>query len=401
MVVSTASAQYKTENFGKGFNIIGKDSSFHMKFGVRFQTLMTGNWNVRNDDFSTVEDFSSNFLIRRSRFKFNGFILSPKLKYKMEFGLTNRDIGGGINAEHGNAPRFILDAFIDWNFYGNFSLKAGQAKLPGNRERVISSANLQFVDRSRLNSRFNIDRDIGVQLKHHFTIGKNFIVKEVVSFSQGEGRDITVGNLGGYDYTFRAEVLPFGKFKSKGDYIGASIKKEDKPKLSLGFTYDINERAVRERGQLGSFIFNEDGTYNGKTLNTVFVDLMFKYKGLSVMAEYANKQTADGDANVYDNVDNTIIVGTHYTGSAFTAQAGWLFDNNIELAGRYTAVTPDIGVSNNETEYTLALSKYFVGHKLKVQTDVSYRERGFEGDLTPNLGRDDILFWRLQLDVHF
>ena len=35
-----------------------------------------------------------------------------------------------------------------WNFYENFELWAGQTKLPGNIERVISSGNLQQVDRS-------------------------------------------------------------------------------------------------------------------------------------------------------------------------------------------------------------------------------------------------------------
>lgn len=402
LIVQGASAQYNPLKFGKGLNIVGKDSTFTMRFGVRFQTLMSANWDVRNDDFGYVENLSSNFLIRRSRFKFDGYAFTPKLKYKMEFGLTNRDIGGGIDTEHNKAPRFILDAFIEWNFYGNFSLKAGQAKLPGNRERVISSANLQLVDRSRLNSRYNIDRDIGVQLKHHFKIGNNFIFKEVVSLSQGEGRNLTVDNIGGYDYTFRLEMLPFGKFQSKGDYVGAAIKREKKPKLALGFTYDINDRAGRERGQGGSFIYNEDGSYaNAKMLNTVFADLMFKYKGLSIMAEYANKTTDDGTADVYDNVDTSLVVGTYYVGSGLNVQAGWMFKNNVELTGRYTMITPDAGVSNNETEYTVGLSKYFVGHKLKVQTDLSYRQKGFAGDSSPNLGGNDILFWRLQMDIHF
>ena len=129
----------------------------------------------------------------------------------MEFGLTLNDLSGGNNKDHGLAPRYILDTYVDWNFYKNFSLKAGQAKLPGNRERVISSANLQLVDRSLLNTRYNIDRDIGIQLSHHFKIGKQFLVREIVSFSQGEGRNISGNNSGGYNCTFRLEVLPFRK----------------------------------------------------------------------------------------------------------------------------------------------------------------------------------------------
>ena len=90
-----------------------------------------------------------------------------KLKYKLELGLSNKDIGG-ISEFTNNAPRYILDAVIKWNFHENLVLWIGQTKLPGNRGRVISSANLQLVDRSLLNKRFNIDRDMGVQLRHHF-----------------------------------------------------------------------------------------------------------------------------------------------------------------------------------------------------------------------------------------
>lgn len=393
-------AQIISKKFGSGIQITSEDSSFYMRIGLRFQSLYSSEWTVRDDDFNYVEDYESSFLIRRSRLKFDGYAFSPKLKYKVELGLSNRDISGGNNSQHSFAPRMILDAYVDWNFYKNFTLRVGQSKLPGNRERVISSANMQFVDRSRLNSRYNIDRDMGLHLRHKFTIGKNFNVREIFAFSQGEGRDITSGNLGGYDYTFRLEVLPFGEFAKKGDYIGGAISREEKPKLSIGATYDINDKAVRTNGQLGSFMYDLSGDYAGKTLYTVFVDFMFKYKGLSIMGEYADKSTADGDARVFD-ADGTTQVGRHYTGSGLNLQAGWMFNSNWEIAGRYTMILPDANVGGNETEYTLGLSKYIVDHKLKFQMDLSYRQLDFTGNSTVNNGRDDLIFWRMQMDIHF
>jgi phosphate-selective porin OprO/OprP len=124
-------------------------------------------------------------LIRGSRLKFDGFAYSPKLKYKVELGLSNRD-QSGASAYTSNAPRYILDALLKWSFSGNFVLWFGQTKLPGNRERIISSANLQQVDRSLLNSRFTIDRDMGFQLRHHFNLTDTFLVKEMFSMAQGE-----------------------------------------------------------------------------------------------------------------------------------------------------------------------------------------------------------------------
>ena len=393
-------SQNKTKTFGNGIEILAPDSSFSMRFGIRFQNLYSNEWTIRDDNFQFVGDHESDFVIKRSRLKFDGFAYTTKLKYKIELGISNGDMSGGANVEHGFAPRYILDAYVDWNFYRNFTLRVGQGKLPGNRERVISSAVMQFVDRSRLNARYNIDRDMGIQLMHDFTIGKTMIVQEIFSFSQGEGRDITIGNLGGYDYTFRLEFLPFGAFSKKGDYVGGAIVRETKPKLSIGATYDINDGSVRERGQLGNFIYDLDGNYTGKTLNTVFIDFMFKYKGLSIMGEYADKSTADSDPFVYD-ADTLVAVGRHFTGTGINLQAGWMFKNNWEIAGRFTQIIPTAGVGANETEYTLGLSKYFAGHSLKVQTDISYRQRDIAGNSSVNNGSNDLLFWRMQMDIHF
>lgn len=382
-----SNAQITVPKFGDGIRIYGKDSSFYFRLGLRFQTLFANTW---TDVDGQLENHQANLLIRRSRIKGDGFVLTPKLKFKYELALSNPDNSGGDDEEHDNASNIVLDAYMAYNFYKNFTIQFGQTKLPGNRERVVSSANLQLVDRSRLNSRYNIDRDVGFQLKNFNRLGKDFVIEEVFAFSQGEGRNITAGHFGAFDYTFRLELLPFGNFKSDGDYVGSAIVREPKPKLAIGITYDINENAVRERGQLGNFVQDAAGNYYGKTLRTFFADCMFKYQGFSLMAEYVDKSTADGRPEVLDATGAQI--GTFFTGSAFSAQAGYMFKNNWEIAGRFTTVNPDAGVSNDEREYTFGLSKFIVGHKLKVQTDLSYR------DIT---NRDNLLMWRFQTEIHF
>ncbi|MDF1868465.1 MAG: porin, partial [Saprospiraceae bacterium] len=113
------------------------------------------------------------------------------------------------------APKIILGAVVKWKFHKIFTLWAGQTKLPGNRQRVVSSQAMQLVDRSVVNSIFNIDRDIGVHLRGKFKSGK-VVVKPIVALSMGEGRNVTSQNIGGLNYTGRLEVLPFGEFASKG-----------------------------------------------------------------------------------------------------------------------------------------------------------------------------------------
>ena len=145
--------------FGKGLmNISGKDSTWSMNFSARVQYLTSTTWQEEGGSYGGPE---SNSLIRRSRLKFKGFAYDPKLTYKIELALSNRDISGG-SFFTSDAPRIILDAVVIWNFYKNWSIQFGQTKLPGNIERVISSAKLALVDRSLLNSKFNIDRDFGL-----------------------------------------------------------------------------------------------------------------------------------------------------------------------------------------------------------------------------------------------
>jgi len=386
------SAQSIPAKFGKGLRIMGKDSTFYMKFGLRFQTLYTGEWDLADDKLSNLENYETGFLIRRARFKFGGWAVSPKLTYKFELALSNRDISGGISSEFRTAPKLVLDASVEWNFYKNFSVLFGQRKLPGNRERVISSGDLQFVDRSRLNSRYNIDRDVGLQFKHKLKLGKS-LIKSTIAISEGEGRNVTQGNFGGTGYTFRVEYLPMGKFGSKGEYVGADVSRTKTPKLAIGLSYDTNRGAVRERGQLGEFIQNADGDYIGKNLNTVFADLMFKYQGFSVMMEYVHKRTGDNDPFVFEETENgPNLIGTFFTGTGLNMSVGYVMKNNYEVAIRYTDINPDAGVARDEKHYTLGISKYVVGHKLKVQTDFSF--------INIQAGNDALLI-RAQVDIHF
>ena len=389
IVFSSLNAQEISDTkFGKGLiNFTAKDSSFSVKFAPRFQVRSISSWDHDGNEYGSPEH---NFIVRRARLKFDGFAYSPKLKYKIELGLSNRDISGA-NQFNRNTPRYILDAVIMWNFAGNWELWAGQTKLPGNVERVVSSANLQLVDRSLLNSRFNIDRDLGIQLRHKTNLDGDFLMREKFSISQGEGRNVSEGNEGGLQYTARLEFLPFGTFISKGDYSQSDLKREEKPKLMVGLTYNYNQDAVRERGFAGDYMIRTDGSLYETDQTTIFADAMFKYNGFSFMGEYA-KRTADNEiATEADGITPTGDVVL--TGNALNLQAGYLFKNNYEIAGRFTTTNYE-SITNRDPEkqYTLGFNKFVVGHKLKVQSDISY---------TSVDGNEDNITFRLGFDIHF
>ncbi|MEL0455667.1 porin [Flavobacteriaceae bacterium SZ-1-7] len=385
--LSVQAQEISDTSFGKGMiNFVAKDSSFSVAFAPRFQVRSISSWDYNGNNYGSPEH---NFIVRRARLKFDGFAYSPKLKYKIELGLSNRDISGA-NQFNRNTPRYILDAVIMWNFAKNFELWAGQTKLPGNVERVISSANLQLIDRSLLNSRFNIDRDLGIQLRHKSNLGGNFLMREKLAISQGEGRNVSEGNEGGLQYTARLELLPFGTFQSKGDYTGSDLKREAKPKLMLGVTYDLNQDAVKERSVLGDYMFKSDGSLYETDITTIFVDAMFKYNGFSFMGEYA-KRTADNPIAI--DTDGSPTGDIVLTGNALNLQAGYLFKSDYELVGRFTTLEYETVTSALPTkQYTFGVNKFIVGHKLKVQSDINYT--------TVDGNKDNITF-ELGFEVHF
>jgi phosphate-selective porin OprO and OprP len=362
--------------FGDGLNFIARDSSMSLKFGVRFQTLF-----IAERPLTEGAKTEKEFLTRRFRLKFDGFAFTPRLEYKIELALSNRD-NAPVIPEGSDAANVVLDAVLKYKVSRNTEFWFGQTKLPGNRERVISSQNLQFVDRSMVNALYNLDRDLGLQLHHKFKIGQ-VVVKDKYAIALGQGRNITMSDTGGFSYTGRLEVLPFGEFTDKGDYFDSDLAREQTPKLSIGAGYSYNDGAIREGGELGSFL------EESRDLKTFFADLMLKYRGWSLTSEYMDKQATDNPILV----DKTNFFQTGY---GWNIQSGYLFRNNFEVAGRYTIVDPsseikNLGLAGKIREYTLGVSKYFLGHNLKIQSDISH--------IKDNMDADPSLRYRLQVEL--
>jgi hypothetical protein len=182
-----------------------------MKVDLKFHGLVTCYWDAGNS-FSNP---ASSTLLRRSRLKLDGFAYSTKLKYKVGLGLSNRN-QFAASKYRSDGPRYILDAVLKWNFSENFALWFGQTKLLRIRQRIISSSNLQQIESSLWNSRFTIDRDIGLQLRHHFNLTDTFLVKEIFSLTRNEDSNFTTRNIGVHPYTTKVELLTFENFTSKG-----------------------------------------------------------------------------------------------------------------------------------------------------------------------------------------
>ncbi len=162
----------------------------------------------------------------------------------------------------------------------------------------------------------------------------------------------------------------------------ADIQREEKPKMEISVAYSYNNNARRSQGQIESFV--PDSAISD--LRSLFADVFFKYNGVSFMAAYASRAVEN-----LPEVNNIAVLNPYYDGDGFNIQLAYLTKKDIELAARYTQINP-VG-RDSFTDYSFALSKYFVENFLKVQTDLSYTQ-------TDNSHSHDLMY-RFQVEMAF
>ena len=340
-----------------GLSFASKDSAQTLTFNGRIQAL-----GAEFADFKGVTN-TTEFFVRRCRFSIKGTSLNNKIVYRVQLCFSQRDMSADNSKETNNLV--LRDAVIFYNLHKAFRIGIGQTKLPGNRQRVNSSGQLQFAERSATHDAFTLDRDRGIFFQNDFHIGKS-LFKNYIAVSSGEGR-ITVSPNSGVCYTARTEWLPLGKFKNGGDYFEADLEREQKPKISFGATYSYNDKAKRVKGQLGEYLYNNESV----NIGYAEADLLFKYKGFSFATEVYNKLVSNNFTST--STSKRVIP----SGQAWLIQSGYLFTQKDEIALRYAGAKnkqADANVGVFFREYLIGYSHYFKGHALKLQGDIGVIE---------------------------
>jgi phosphate-selective porin OprO/OprP len=382
--VKSADAQSKLKHpNSEGIRFVSPDSTTNIHFQARMQNRFV----LSSRNAANFEPTTSQFLIRRMRLKADGQLIDPRLSFKLELAFSDNDIDGNIAGR----ANILLDAAINYAITPSLSLRFGQFKLPGNRQRVISSGDLQLVDRSPMNSVFNYDRDVGLMVLFKQSLGQaQFIYKGAVS--NGEGRNALSSstelnnNELNLALTQRIEFFPFGAFEGGGAYFEGDLLREERPKLSIAGGYYLNNDAVRAQGQRGPTLFET------RNINSFYTDFIFKYQGLSVMGEYINTQSANPITESPDDRREAVKAG-----SGYMLQAGYVWPSMWEIAGRYSEVSPQeevIDFFQPESELLLGISKYLRGHRVKIQSDIGYLTAG---SLSPET--QDFWRWRVQMEL--
>jgi hypothetical protein len=349
---------------GIGFK---KDSVFLMNLRFRMQNRL-GYLSTMDD----VEEPGVEAMVRRLRLRLDGYVLGPKIGYYIQLSFSRSD----QDLLSGNVAQTVRDAMVYYNVNKNLYFGFGQSKLPGNRERVVSSGNLQLPDRSIANQIFTLDRDFGFFGYYTLPVGDKQIFNFKAALTAGEGRGQPISRAG-LSYTGRVEYLPFGSFKNRGDYSQGDLEFEKTPKLSLGVSYNLNNGTLRAGGQIGSFLPNP------VDLNTFIADMALKYQGWGFLSEFFHRKVGGFQYNGANNVAMNRIP----RGIGYMVQASRMLGRRHEVVGRFSAVNPpkefepyQYALNNKAIGYNYYLNK----HRVKFQYYIGLDNRQHPG-LSPEL----------------
>lgn len=342
-----------------GIGIVSADSNFSLNFRFRIQSRFLMH-TVDEEDFSPN---SWEARVRRTRLSFTGHIYDPRLTYYLQLSFSRGDMDWSMvdTSKINTSVNVVRDAVFYFKPVKNLQLGFGQTKLPGNRQRVISSGSQQFYDRSNVNAMLTLDRDFGLFAQYAIHTGKvKTLLKGAVT--SGEGRNSVISNSG-LAYTGRVEVLPFGEFTDGGDYYEGDLAHEQKPKLSVAGGYHFNDLAMRTQGQLGRDMISPVSYYQW------LFDALLKYKGWAASYEYITRESSMNPVTTASNGARRSIL----LGNGYNAQLSYCTKNMWEIAGRYAYVAPGTKVAadyRSNEQYGLGVTKYFIKHKVKAQFNV-------------------------------
>lgn len=361
---------------GKGITLHSADDDFEVAIKVRGQILSTVE--AEHTDDETL----SGTQIRRARLALQGHMFGDHNKYKMEIAISPRDSAtrrGTVTT----AP--LLDWYMTFDYSKLATLVAGQYKVPFSRQRVVSSGSLQMVDRSIVQGEFNLDRNVGFDLRSTALLDRR--LHYYLGFYAGEGRNAFELRSQNLVYLARVELQPFGKFQ---DYVEADFERT-KPRVALGLSYAYDKDSVRDQGPLGSA--PDDGGLT--SFHAVEADFLVKAYGLSVTGELFWRDGKREGGGAVDEMGAPLPVEAPRDGMGFFAQAGYLLPrSSFELSARYGAIHPSSGPTtlSDRRELGSGVSYYFAHHAFKLQADYFHLwEAGAIGD-----GADVV---RLQLEA--
>lgn len=347
---------------GRGFELATADGRYALTIRARVQVRY--DLEHPNAPGRPVEHLIQ---VRRARLQLAGNVFGQHNHYYVQFGFSPRDMLRGL-PDDSPALRYVpvRDARLEFTYLRDFTIWLGQMKVPFSQQRVISSGNLQLVDRSLANEEFNLDRDVGVQVRSEDLAGVGRL-KYALGVFLGDGRNAFELTRTGAMYVGRLAVLPLGRFddESEGD-----LERLKRPGLALAGAYAYHDDAPGDRGVHGARPA-DGGTTD---MHHMTADVLFKWRGLSIeSAFHLRKARRRNPGGALDEDGLPIPVASPRDGVGWFGQVGYLLPPvDVELVARYSFsrnIYGDRSAMADRDELGGGGNYYFAGHNLKLQLE--------------------------------
>ena len=301
----------------------------------------------------------NDFRFRRARFRMDGHVFTPWVKYNYEYDLVDTR----------NLNAFVTISKWEW-----LQLRFGQWKVDYSRERSDSSGKQQFADRSIVNGAFTLDRQKGAALLGRVMKGTLGDSRYYVGVFTGNRRGFRTAP--GKSELDHGDGSPMLAARYQWNFLGrdvgysqSDLKYHEKPAAALSFG------AARNRSRYTRFSSSGGGRLDGfepgllgqYSLRQFMEEAAMKYRGFSLQHELHWKRIED---NV--NVQTTFMRGSY-------VQAGYFFHylfpripKQLELGARYALVDPNrVRPDDLQKELAFVANWFFYGHANKLTFDTS------------------------------
>ena len=333
---------------------------------------------IYNDEkiYSADGEYSNvfrQFKSQNSNLFFTGFAKDEKLSFTIQMDYSSSN------------P--LVEAFVGYHFNEKTSLYFGQMQVNHNNlEMTYNEDQLRFTNRGILSQTYTENgEEFG--LFFETSLGKSIILKPTLAITSGDGKnsfgeDSRDSDKGGVKFGSRINILPFGDFSIGNRLSTVDITREENPKVQIGFAYSKNMGASNKVGDgHGDFIlYDHSGDELFPDYSQLFLDLNFKYRGFSLVLEYADA-FASGlnhlytDPNAFNLLEPQQISEYLIIGDSQGIQFGYFTKNGISVDLIYENLNPEFdsygsSVLRKSSNVGVGVSKYLAGNNLKIQASL-------------------------------
>ncbi|MDP4826368.1 MAG: OprO/OprP family phosphate-selective porin [Flavobacteriales bacterium] len=353
---------------GNGLQIATQDGAYQFGIGGMLQPSI---------GFMKTDDNEADYFLnaRRSYFNISGKAVNEKVNFFIQVDFSS--------------AQALLDAWVAYQVHPTTSITFGQKQTIGNnREMLVMEDQLQFMNRSLLSTAYSrTGREFGLFINSSFGSEK-FIVEPAIAITSGDGRnsfgsDSRDVDLGGLKYAARVDIYPLGKFTGNNRQVIADLAHEEKPKLVIGAAASYNDGAsgMTGEGHGDFYIYNVEGSVQLPDYRKVYGDMLFKFKGFSLLGEYVIATATSLQQTYTDQLGQAPLLPTQISqflalGRGYNGSLGYTTKNGYGVDLRYAAVQPEFEFNTNSligemSELTLGFSRYLKGNNLKLHGSVS------------------------------